>query len=149
MLAKFSARQPPDVFYLTAENFADWVRQGRASQPLDSYIVEDQVQREAVLPRLAESFKFEGARLRLPKDWSSLGMEVNTQLLARVGGKAPKTWAQLRSLAQEAEPLMTGRQADLSVGGLAAGAACSSTRPRAVIRRTATRSSHLRLSGRR
>ena len=35
-------------------------------------------------------------------------MEINTQLLARVGGKAPKTWAQLRSVAKKLKPLMTG-----------------------------------------
>src|SRR6266700_4440629 len=37
MLAKFASRKPPDVFYVDAADFADWVRQG-VLQPLDSYV---------------------------------------------------------------------------------------------------------------
>src|SRR5206468_6434497 len=36
MLAKFSARQPPDVFYIDSNVFLDWVTQG-VLEPLDSY----------------------------------------------------------------------------------------------------------------
>jgi ABC-type glycerol-3-phosphate transport system substrate-binding protein len=35
LLAKFASHKPPDVFYVAAEDFADWVRQG-ILQPLDS-----------------------------------------------------------------------------------------------------------------
>ena len=37
MLAKFSARQPPDVFYLNSEKASTWISQGLIA-PLDSYI---------------------------------------------------------------------------------------------------------------
>jgi ABC-type glycerol-3-phosphate transport system substrate-binding protein len=37
MLAKFSARQPPDVFYVDSNVALDWIDQG-VLEPLDSYI---------------------------------------------------------------------------------------------------------------
>src|SRR4029077_8488171 len=37
MLAKFAARQPPDVFYLNGEKASTWISQGLIA-PLDKYI---------------------------------------------------------------------------------------------------------------
>jgi len=98
MLAKFSARKPPDVLYVAAEDFADWVRQG-VLQPLDSYAKKSKFKSKPFYGGLLNSFKYKGKIYGYPKDWSSLAMEVNPALMG--GQPVPKTWAQLRSVAQK------------------------------------------------
>jgi multiple sugar transport system substrate-binding protein len=97
MLAKFSARQPPDVFYVAAEDFADWVRQG-VLQPLDAYAKKSKFSSKPFYGGLLGSFKYRGKIYGYPKDWSSLAMQVNPALMG--GQRVPTTWAQLRAVAQ-------------------------------------------------
>jgi multiple sugar transport system substrate-binding protein len=97
MLAKFSARQPPDVLYVAAEDFADWVRQG-VLEPLNKYAAKTKFSSKPFYGGLLNSFKYRGKIYGYPKDWSSLGMEVNPKLMN--GQPVPKTWAQLRAVAQ-------------------------------------------------
>jgi multiple sugar transport system substrate-binding protein len=96
MLAKFAARKPADVFYVDAADFADWVRQG-VLQPLDSYAKASKFSSKPFYPNLLNTFKYKGHIYGYPKDWSSLGMEVNTKLLGN--NPIPTTWAQLKSVA--------------------------------------------------
>ena len=98
MLAKFSARKPPDVFYVDVADFADWVRQG-ILEPLNPYAAKTHFSSKPFYTNLLNSFKYQGKIYGYPKDWSSLGMEVNPALLG--GQPVPKTWAQLRSVAQK------------------------------------------------
>ena len=98
MLAKFAAHKPPDVFYVHAEDFADWVRQG-ILQPLDSYVKATKFKIKPFYKNFLSVFKYKGKIYGFPKDWSSLGMEVNTKLLG--GQPIPKTWAQLKSVASK------------------------------------------------
>ena len=98
MLAKFSARKPPDVFYVAAEDFADWVRQG-VLQPLNAYAAKAKYSSKPFYGGLLGSFKYQGKIYGYPKDWSSLGMQVNPALMG--GQKIPTTWAQLRAVAQK------------------------------------------------
>jgi multiple sugar transport system substrate-binding protein len=97
-LAKFAARKPPDVLYVAAEDFADWVRQG-VLQNLDSYVKASHFSTKPFIPSLLNTFKYKGHYYGFPKDWSSLGMEVNTTLLGN--NPIPKTWAQLKSVASK------------------------------------------------
>ena len=98
LLAKFASHKPPDVFYVAAEDFADWVRQG-ILQPLDSYAKASKFKSKPFIPSLLNTFKYKGHIYGYPKDWSSLGMEINTKLLGN--NPVPKTWAQLRSVASK------------------------------------------------
>ena len=98
MLAKFAARKPADVFYVDAADFADWVRQG-VLQNLDSYVKASKFSTKPFLKNLLNTFKYQGHYYGFPKDWSSLGMEVNTRLLGN--NPIPKTWAQLKSVASK------------------------------------------------
>jgi multiple sugar transport system substrate-binding protein len=107
MLAKFSARQPPDVFYLNSEKAPTWISQGLIA-PLDSYVKRSKFKTKPFYPRLLNAFKSKGKLYGFPKGWSPLGMEINLELLSRAGGKAPTTWAALRSFAQRLKPMMTG-----------------------------------------
>jgi multiple sugar transport system substrate-binding protein len=98
MLAKFSARKPPDVFYVDVADFADWVRQG-ILEPLNKYAVQSHFSSSPFYKNLLNAFKYKGKIYGYPKDWSSLGMEVNTKLLG--SNPIPTTWAQLRAVASK------------------------------------------------
>ena len=97
-LAKFAARKPPDVLYVDVADIRDWVGQG-VIQPLDSYVKSSKFSTKPYIKNLLNAFKVNGHIYGFPKDWSSLGMEVNTTLLGN--NPIPKTWAQLKSVASK------------------------------------------------
>jgi multiple sugar transport system substrate-binding protein len=97
-LAKFAARKPPDVLYVDVADIRDWVGQG-VLQPLDSYVKKSHFSTKPYIKNLLNAFKVNGHIYGFPKDWSSLGMEVNTTLLGN--NPIPKTWAQLKSVASK------------------------------------------------
>jgi multiple sugar transport system substrate-binding protein len=97
-LAKFAARKPPDVLYVDVADIRDWVGQG-VIQPLDSFVKKSHFSTKPYIKNLLNAFKVNGHIYGFPKDWSSLGMEVNTTLLGN--NPIPKTWAQLRSVASK------------------------------------------------
>jgi multiple sugar transport system substrate-binding protein len=97
-LAKFAAHKPPDVLYVDAADFADWARQG-VLQNLDSYVKASHFSTKPFYKNLLNTFRYKGHYYGFPKDWSSLGMEVNTKLLA--GNPIPKTWTQLKTVASK------------------------------------------------
>jgi len=100
MLAKFAARRPPDVFYVDSNVAPDWMSQG-VLQPLDQLIKQNHYNIKPFFPRLLSAFKYKGHIYGFPKDWSPLAMETNNAMLAKAGVKPPKTWAQLRTVAQK------------------------------------------------
>jgi multiple sugar transport system substrate-binding protein len=97
-LAKFAAHKPPDVLYVDAADFADWVRQG-VLQNLDSFVNKTHFKTKFFYKNLLNTFRYKRHYYGFPKDWSSLGMEVNTKLLGN--NPIPKTWAQLQSVASK------------------------------------------------
>jgi multiple sugar transport system substrate-binding protein len=72
MLAKFSARQPPDVFYLNSEKAPTWISQGLIA-PLDSYVKRSKFKTKPFYPRLLNAFKSKAKLYGFPKGWSPLG----------------------------------------------------------------------------
>jgi multiple sugar transport system substrate-binding protein len=100
MLAKFAARRPPDVFYVDSNVAPDWMSQG-VLEPLDKLIKQHHYNTKPFFPRLLSAFKYKGHIYGFPKDWSPLAMETNNAMMAKAGVKPPKTWAQLRSVAQK------------------------------------------------
>jgi len=107
MLAKFSARKPPDVFYIDSNVFLDWVTQGLL-EPLDSYASKSKFSSKPFYPSLLNGFKYKGKIYGYPKDWSPLAMEVNTALAAKAGVVPAriKTWADLTAAAKKLQPVM-------------------------------------------
>jgi multiple sugar transport system substrate-binding protein len=99
MLAQFAARRPPDVFYVDSNDFPDWAKQGLL-EPLGPYITKYKFSTKPFHARLLNAFRYKGKLYGFPKGFSPLSMEINTSMLARVGGRAPTTWAGLRTLAQ-------------------------------------------------
>src|SRR5919202_455626 len=107
MLAKFSARKPPDVFYIDSNVFLDWVTQGLL-EPLDSYAKQSKFPASAFFPSLLNGFKYKGKIYGYPKDWSPLAMEVNTALASKAGVNPAKikTWKDLTAAAKKLKPVM-------------------------------------------
>jgi len=107
MLAKFSARKPPDVFYIDSNVFLDWVTQGLL-EPLNSYAAKSKFSSKPFYPSLLNGFKYKGKIYGYPKDWSPLAMEVNTALAAKAGviPAKIKTWADLTLAAKKLKPVM-------------------------------------------
>jgi multiple sugar transport system substrate-binding protein len=91
----FAANQPPDVFYLDASKFADYAAQGalyaygdKAAGASDFY------------PNLKDAFTYKGTFYCAPKDFSTLALEINTDLWKKAGltdSDVPTTWDQLRT----------------------------------------------------
>src|SRR5215211_5988446 len=107
MLAKFSARKPPDVFYVNSDTFLDWARQGLL-EPLDSYAQKTKFSSKPFYSSLLNGFKYKGKIYGYPKDWSPLAMWVNTSLASKAG-VAPakiKTWKDLTAAANKLKPVM-------------------------------------------
>src|SRR5436189_4092923 len=100
MLAKFAARRPPELFYVDSNVAPDWMSQG-VLQPLDQLIKQNHYNIKPFFPRLLSAFKYKGHIYGLPKDWSPLAIETNNAMMAKAGVKPPKTWAQLRTVAQK------------------------------------------------
>jgi len=107
MLAKFSARKPPDVFYVNSDAFLDWASQG-VLEPLDSYASKSHFSSKPFYAPLLNGFKYKGKTYGYPKDWSPLAMEVNTALAAKakVVPSRIQTWAQLTAAAKKLKPVM-------------------------------------------
>ena len=66
MLAKFTARKPPDVFYVDSNVFLDWVTQGLL-EPLDSYAQKSKFSSKPFYPVAPERLQVQGQDLRLPE----------------------------------------------------------------------------------
>jgi multiple sugar transport system substrate-binding protein len=106
----FAANQPPDVFYLDTSTFQNYAKTGalypyadKVTNPGDFY------------PGLKQSFTYNGQFYCVPKDWSTLGLAINTEDWTAAGLTAsdvPTTWAQLEQVAQK---LSTGGRVGLTM----------------------------------
>jgi len=98
MAARFAAHNPPDVFFLDSSLVSTWAPR---LQPLNRYIDASHDDTSKFYPSLLSAFTVGNVVYGLPKDWSPLGMEINTGMLREAGATAPKSWAELRATAQK------------------------------------------------
>ena len=90
---------PPDVFYVDAARFADYASVG-ALEPYAATMPGV----DAFLPTLRQSFTYDGKLYCVPKDTSTLALEINTDLWSKAGltdADIPTTWDQLTAAAQK------------------------------------------------
>lgn len=114
MLAKFSARKPPDVFYVDSNVAPDWIKQG-VLEPLDDYIEGSDFDTDPFFDPLVEAFRGPDDKLYgLPKDWSPLATFTNDELLEQAGVEPPETWEELRAAAEQIEVPGGGKPVCLS-----------------------------------
>jgi multiple sugar transport system substrate-binding protein len=104
----FAAGDPPDVFYMGADTFAD----NAATGSLLAYASELE-NADDFYPNLVEAFTFEDEFYCAPKDFSTLGLVINTASWEAAGlteDDIPTTWDELNQVAQT---LTAGAQAGL------------------------------------
>lgn len=96
MAAKFSAHQPPDVFYVDSSVAPDWIDQGLLA-PLDDWASQRGFDTSQFYPGYLDAFKGpDGKTYGYPKDGNTLAMASNTDLLKAAGITAPPaTWDDL------------------------------------------------------
>ncbi|WP_295696603.1 extracellular solute-binding protein [Lapillicoccus sp.] len=92
----FAGGAPPDVFYGADTRIGDFAKAGNL------YAYGDQVANEKFLPSLVQTFTYNGKLQCAPKDYSTLALEINTDLWTKAGltdADIPKDWAALETVA--------------------------------------------------
>jgi multiple sugar transport system substrate-binding protein len=107
----FAGGNPPDVFYADAGRIGDFAKAGN----LLAY--GDQVSSAGFLDSLAQTFTYDGKLQCAPKDFSTLGLVINTDLWAKAGltdADIPKDWAGLEAVSKK---LTSGDVTGLVISG--------------------------------
>lgn len=108
----FAAKKPADVFYLSTDALAGYASNGSLLAYGDSLSNKDDF-----YPSLVKSFTYDGQFYCAPKDFSTLGLVINTDAWAKAGltdADIPTTWDQLETVAKK---LTTPDQIGLAIGG--------------------------------
>lgn len=110
LTARFAAKNAPDVFYLESFAAPKFISSGVLAD-----ISEDVENQEDFYQPLVDSFKDEEGKLyALPKDYSTLGMYINTDLLTEAGysvADVPTDWEGLVTFAEELQGKLANDQA--------------------------------------
>ena len=107
----FSGNNPPDLFYMPWDQFQTYAAQGF----LEPY-AEDLANAGDFLPALRDQFSYDGQFYCAPKDFSTLGLQINTEAWEAAGltdADVPTDWDQLATVAAA---LTTPEQVGLSMG---------------------------------
>ena len=95
----FSSGQSPDVFYVGADQFANYAKAGNLLPYADSLS-----NAEDFYPALKQSFTYEDQFYCAPKDMSTLALFINTDLWTKAGltdADIPTTWDQLAEVSKK------------------------------------------------
>lgn len=102
---------PPDLFYVDASKFPTLAQSG-ALAPVGDKIDKP----DGFYPALKQTFTYEDKFYCAPKDFSTLALEINTDMWKAAGltdADYPKTWADLETVAKK---LTTGGHVGLAIG---------------------------------
>ncbi|QHC57381.1 extracellular solute-binding protein [Rathayibacter sp. VKM Ac-2760] len=95
----FSGGNPPDLFYMSWDQFQTYA----SNRYLEPY-AQDAGNADAFYPALRDAFSYDDQFYCEPKDFSTLGLIINTDLWAAAGltdADVPTDWASLESAAQK------------------------------------------------
>jgi len=96
----FAGGTPPDVFYVDASRFADYASVGA----LEPYADKVKGGVDDFYPSLRATFTYQGKLYCIPKDFSTLTLQINTDLWAKAkltDADVPTSWDQLTAVAQK------------------------------------------------
>ena len=105
---RIAAGTPPDLFTLSDVNAPDLIAAG-VLMPLDEWIERDGVDLDDFYPNLLNAFRHDGKIYGLPKDYNTLGLFYNKDMLAEAGVSPPQTWEELRDAARKLTDKSAGR----------------------------------------
>jgi multiple sugar transport system substrate-binding protein len=101
MAAKFSAGEPPDLFYVDSSVAPDWIDQG-VLQELDTMASERGFDTSQFFEGYLNAFKGpDGATYGFPKDGNTLAMAYNEDMLSEAGIEPPTNWEELAAAAEK------------------------------------------------
>ena len=107
----FASGTPADVFYMDAARFADYAKNGSL------YAYADQISdNNDFYESLRKTFTFDGKQYCVPKDFSTLALQINTDSWTKAGltdADIPTTWDQLEAVSKK---LTTKGQVGLGIG---------------------------------
>ena len=106
----FSAGKAPDVFYVGADQVANYAKAGNLLPYADSL-----TNAADFYPALKQSFTYDGKFYCAPKDFSTLALFINTDMWTKAGltdADIPKNW---EALATVAKKLTAGKVAGLAM----------------------------------
>jgi len=107
----FASGSPADVFYMDASRFADNAKNGSL------YAYADQLSDNSdFYDSLRKTFTYDGKQYCVPKDFSTLALEINTDSWTKAGltdADIPTTWDQLEAVSKK---LTTKDQVGLGIG---------------------------------
>ncbi len=107
----FAGGNPPDIFYLDASLFPDYAVNDNL------YAYADQVENvDDFYPSLRETFTLDGTEYCVPKDFSTLALQINTKSWKAAGltdTDIPTTWDELADVAAK---LTTDDQVGFAIG---------------------------------
>jgi multiple sugar transport system substrate-binding protein len=112
--AALTSGDPPDVFYVDSLRLPDLADAG-ALAPVPEGAVSNP---DDIFPSLREAFTYDGTWYCPPKDFSTLGLIYDPDVLEAAGVAVPTTWEEL---AAAAEALTTGDAAAIAAGTAQAG----------------------------
>jgi multiple sugar transport system substrate-binding protein len=95
----FAGSNPPDVFYVDAARIADYASVG-ALLPYGDKVADV----NDFYPNLRKAFTYQSKLYCIPKDFSTIAMEINTDLWTKAGlttADVPTSWDQLTAVAQK------------------------------------------------
>ncbi len=95
----FAAGKPPDVFYVSTDQFAGFAANGS----LEPY-GDDLANKDDFYPGLAKAFSYDDKLYCAPKDFSTLSLVINTDMWTAAGltdADIPTTWDQLSAAARK------------------------------------------------
>jgi multiple sugar transport system substrate-binding protein len=107
----FASNNPPDVFYVEATRFATYASAGSLEPYGDTF-----PEKEDFYASIRQAFTYDGKLYCIPKDFSTLALQINTKAWAAAGltdADYPTTWEQLQAVAQK---LTTPEQVGLALG---------------------------------
>ncbi len=87
--------EPPDVFYVDSFRFLDLVR-ADALMPIGERLTDV----DDFYPALRSAFTANGQFYCPPKDFSTLALQINTEMFEAAGLSAPTTWEEMRAAAE-------------------------------------------------
>jgi multiple sugar transport system substrate-binding protein len=106
-----AAGTPPDLFYVDAGAFADYASIGALYPYAETFEGKDDF-----YPALRQSFTYKDKLYCIPKDFSTLALEINTAAWTKAGltdADIPTTWDQLKAVATK---LTKTGQVGLAIG---------------------------------
>lgn len=98
MQTKIASKTAPDVYYLDVSLATAYMSKG-VLEPLDSYLDPNDV--SDFEPNLLKGYQLNGKTYGLPKDYNTLGLFYNKDMLSQAGVQVPTTWDELMTAAQK------------------------------------------------